>query len=315
MSLSKAVGIPEPDNNLVDFGAVAGELVEKAISGESSKRGLLPGYPTLDKYLDFNPGDLVVVGGYTSNGKTTFSLNLLDHWRDKKVLVFAYESEPDAMVDTMLRMNFPGYVSLVSGAGDEEAKIALRGQVESLQDSKITFCNYPVPFEQLRSICHSRKASEGLDVILLDYLQICPTRQRFSSQNEKMIYFSEQLAAMAMELKVVVIAISALRKYQAQEFSGSQLYPGLDDFRDSNSIVYAADKVLTVTSPGQLGLEGIRVGCQTVPTEGMVMIRILKNRKSRGKYGPGIGEIAYLRLKVNRHRMEEYDPTVEVTVC
>lgn len=242
----------ETNNNLVG----AAELVKMSIDKltELSSRneditGIASGFSTLDKMTaGFQPGDLVIIAARPSMGKTAFSLNLAMHAAMKLKKSVAYFSVEMAKEQLMMRL-------LAS-----EAKVNMSDvRIGRIRDndwprlidkaSKMAETNLYIddtssisPFE-IRSKARRIKAQHGLDMIVIDYLQIMGLNTRVESRERMIAEISKSLKSIAKELRVPVVALSQLNR-GVEGRSGDMRKPVLSDLRESGAIEQDADLIM-----------------------------------------------------------------------
>jgi replicative DNA helicase len=242
----------ETNNSLVG----AAELVKMSIDKltELSTRnqditGVASGFQSLDKMTaGFQPGDLVIIAARPSMGKTAFSLNIAMHAALKLKKSVAYFSVEMAKEQLMMRL-------LAS-----EAKVSMSDvRIGRIKDndwprlidkaSKMAETNLYIddtssisPFE-IRSKARRIKAQHGLDMIVIDYLQIMGMHTKVESRERMIAEISKSLKGIAKELKVPVIALSQLNR-GVEGRTGDMRKPVLSDLRESGAIEQDADLIM-----------------------------------------------------------------------
>ncbi len=229
----------------------------KRIDSSSHRKGLtgLPsGYYELDEILcGFNAGELVIVAARPSMGKTAFVLNCMDHaadpdhapeWLDHpaSVLFFSLEMGHQSIVRRMLcaRARVDAH-KLRTGRIPTEDYAELSRAAGELQKLKIFIDDSPgISALSMRSRAKRIRAKHGLDMIVVDYLQLM-THPKAESRQQEISQISRMLKEMARELEIPVIALSQLSR--AVE-SRDDKRPMLSDLRESGSIEQDADVVL-----------------------------------------------------------------------
>jgi len=216
--------------------------------------GLASGFYELDELLcGFNAGELIIVAARPSMGKTALVLNCMDHaadpdhvpeWIDHSpsVLFFSLEMGHQSIVRRMLcaRARVDAH-RLRTGRIPTEDYAELSRAAGELQRLKIFIDDTPgVSALGMRSRAKRIKAKHGLDMIVVDYLQLM-THPKSESRQQEISQISRMLKEMARELEVPVIALSQLSR--AVE-SRDDKRPQLSDLRESGSIEQDADVVL-----------------------------------------------------------------------
>ena len=219
--------------------------------------GITTGFLDLDQILcGLNKGDLVILAARPSMGKTAFALNLLEHaalsrpeWLDRKpsVLLFSLEMGRQQLVSRMLcclaRVDAH---RLRTGRMPPEDRTELTNAAEYLADTSIFIDDTSgISMMSLRSRARRVKAKHGLDMIVVDYLQLL-TFPKSESRQQEISNISRSLKGLARELEVPVIALAQLSR---QVELRDPPRPQLADLRESGSIEQDADVVMLLYRP------------------------------------------------------------------
>ncbi|MEE9441581.1 MAG: replicative DNA helicase [candidate division Zixibacteria bacterium] len=234
------------------YADIASEII--ADYDERKKRGnglagLSTGYPDLDyKLSGLKPGNMYVLAGRPSMGKTALAVNILnnacqgDHWG----LLFSLEmSQLDISKRTLYSLAGVPFSKADRGQlSDAEAKkVAEAMGAFTARNVKIDDSSSLTPLE-IRAKARRFAGQHNLAVIVVDYIQLMCAKGE--TQNLQIAEISKQLKAMSKELNVPVIAISQLnRKVESRESKR----PNLGDLRDSGAIEQDADVVMFVHRP------------------------------------------------------------------
>ncbi|MEK7072545.1 MAG: replicative DNA helicase, partial [Patescibacteria group bacterium] len=218
-------------------------------------RGLSTGYADLDNLLaGFQKSDLIVLAARPSVGKTSFSLDIARHIavKSKKAVgIFSLEMSKEQLVDRLICAQagvglWKMRTGKLSETTDDFPKI---GQAMSeLSESRIyidDFANTNVM--ELRTKARRLQMEQGLDMIIIDYLQLMEGTGRKSSSENRVQEISEitrALKGVARELDVPVLALSQLSR--AVEQQGGAAIPKLSHLRESGSIEQDADVVMFI---------------------------------------------------------------------
>ena len=219
----------------------------------SNKAGGLIGSSTGFKDLDtklqgIQDGDLVVVAGRPSMGKTSLAMNiaenvLLGKDNEGAVLIFSLEMPGEALTTRMLSgMCKLNQQNVRSGMlKDNELKLLLQ-EGERLKNLPLWIDDSSLlsPME-LRAKARRLKQRHNLKLIVIDYLQLMTSGKRVENRQQEVSEFSRQLKLLAKELNVPVVAISQLNRSPEQR---SDKKPMLSDLRESGSIEQDADVVI-----------------------------------------------------------------------
>ena len=212
-------------------------------------RGLPTGFRDLDNALSgLQKSDLVILAARPSMGKTTLALDIaritsITH--DKSVLIFSLEMSSQQLVDRMLsaqsRVNA---WNLRTGHLSSDRDFSqLRDSLDKLAKAKIFIDDQPGnSIVRMKALSRRLKAEKGLDLIVVDYLQLMTTSKNYDSMVNQVTEISRSLKSLAKELDVPVLALSQLSR--AVESRGGK--PRLSDLRDSGSIEQDADVVMFI---------------------------------------------------------------------
>ncbi len=236
--------------NLKDAIPEAYERMEKLHENKGALRGLPTGFKDLDNMLSgLQNSDLIILAARPSMGKTTLALDiarLSATIHDKSVLVFSLEMSSQQLVDRMLsaqsRVN--AWNLRTGKLSDSKGEFALlRDAMDKLAKAKIFIDDQAGnSIVRMKALSRRLKAEKGLDLIVVDYLQLMSTSKNYDSMVNQVTDISRSLKALAKELDVPVLALSQLSR--AVESRGGK--PRLSDLRDSGSIEQDADVVMFI---------------------------------------------------------------------
>lgn len=255
---------------------VAMKNIQDVQSGNVPKNTIFTDFPTLDKMTrGLKPGEMVLIAARPSVGKTAFALNIaanacLNH--NKTVAVFSLEMPDHLLVKRML-----AYVSKVS-----LSKMDMRGGLSSSADTGKLFDAYRKLSEtqlyiddysmngptDVLSKCRRLKRETGLDLIIIDYLQLMTNggKGREESRQLEVSDMSRRMKIYAKELDVPIILLSQMSRGVEQRIDHT---PKLSDLRESGAIEQDADMVMFLHKESQFN--------PAVP-ENVVKLIIQKNR-------------------------------------
>ncbi len=227
------------------------EAVQQRVqSGQSPITGVPTGFQTLDKNtLGLQPGQLVVLAARPSVGKTAFALNIATHAAaksGKKVAFFSLEMPSEQLALRMLASEAKlDWRKLSQGmlSTYDWHKIAAQGDRLSAASLWLDD-NFVLTPVELRSKCRKlRRENGGLDLVLVDYLQLmhAPSDRASQSREQEIATISRSLKALAKELECPVVALSQLNR-GVEKRKGEP--PMLSDLRESGAIEQDADIVL-----------------------------------------------------------------------
>lgn len=221
--------------------------IEDLYKRKAEVTGLSSGFTVLDKMTSgFQAGELGIIAARPSMGKTAFSLNLATHIalrQAKTVAYFSCEMGRDAVMMRVLASESRINVSNIRSGRIPDAAwpklIQVAGQVgdSGLFIDETTGIS---PME-VRARARRLKASRGLDIIIIDYLQMMRLKQKVDNREREVSEISNSLKSLAKELKIPVIALAQLNRSVEGR---SDRRPMLSDLRESGSIEQDADIIM-----------------------------------------------------------------------
>jgi len=223
------------------------ETAEGAVRG--AKPYVLSSYTGLDEVLGgFQRSDLIIIAGRPSMGKTSFALNIARNVAVEQqgcVALFSLEMARDSLVLRLLASE--------SGINARRVRLGLHSEFDErkimeaigvLSESAIYIDDSPrLKIVEMRSKARRLHFEHGIDLIIVDYLQLIEGENRGENRVQEISYISRSLKALARELNVPVIAVSQLSR--AVEGRPSHI-PQLSDLRESGSIEQDSDVVLFI---------------------------------------------------------------------
>lgn len=227
------------------------EKIELASKTSGSVTGIPTGFLDLDyKMAGLQPSDLILVAARPSMGKTAFVLNIAQHvaFKAKKsVAIFSLEMSKEQLVNRLFALESQvDSQSLRTGNLKDEDWEKLIESAGIIGKSNLIIDDTPgISISELRSKCRKFKLEHGLDLIIIDYLQLMTGRVggRSESRQQEISEISRALKGLARELNVPVIALSQLSRAVEQR---PDHRPMLSDLRESGAIEQDADVVMFI---------------------------------------------------------------------
>jgi replicative DNA helicase len=214
--------------------------------------GVPTGFIDLDRLLTgLQPSDLIIIAGRPGMGKTGFALSLAKNaaqTHKKHVAIFSLEMGNDQLVQRLLAQQ-TGIDSqrLRTGKLQDDEWALLTHAIETLGDTRIFLDDTPgITPLQLRTKCRRLHLEFGLDLIIIDYLQLMSGDTRNDNRVQEVSYISRQLKILAREINVPVLAAAQLSRAVEQR---SDKKPVLSDLRESGSLEQDADIVMFIYRP------------------------------------------------------------------
>ncbi len=222
-------------------------LMEKRAQNKNALTGVTTGFTDLDRKLSgLQKSDLVLIAARPSMGKTALMVNITTNAAQKgdaKVAIFSLEMSKNQLVQRMISAaTHIDLMKIISGSLNEEEWTKVINSMTVLQNLNISIDDTPgmSPVE-MKAKCRRLKAEKGLDLVVIDYLQLMELSSRTESRQQEISAISRSLKALAKELDVPVVALSQLSR--APELR-SDHRPVLSDLRESGAIEQDADVVM-----------------------------------------------------------------------
>jgi replicative DNA helicase len=194
------------------------------------------------------PGDLIIIAGRPSMGKTTLAVNIAENaalGSNKSCAIFSMEMSAESltlrMISSLGRIN---QSNLRSGRLEEQDWPRIDSAMTQLGNAKIFVDETPAlsPTE-IRARARRLKRERGLDLIVVDYLQLMQVAGTKENRATEISEISRSLKALAKELKVPVIALSQLNRGVEQRVEKK---PVMSDLRESGALEQDADVILLI---------------------------------------------------------------------
>jgi len=236
-------GLLNPDQILQDYeGGISAFL-------DPSKRikGISTGFTKLDEYTGgMHAGDLIIIAGRPSMGKTALALNIAQHVALKlkqTVAVFSLEMSKESLLTRMLcaaaRVDSQRFRA---GYLTQEERRKLNHALHELVEAPLFIDDTAgVHLMDIHAKLRRLKAEREVKLVIVDYLQLMTARGRFENRNQEVSALSRGLKLLAKELNVPIMVLSQLSR--AVENRQGDHRPQLSDLRESGSIEQDADVV------------------------------------------------------------------------
>jgi len=223
------------------------EKIEAAYMNKGQITGIASGFTDLDyRTAGFQPSDLILVAARPSMGKTAFALNVAQHVaikQGKKVALFSLEMSKDQLVNRMLCSEaMVDAQKIRTGSLDNEDWKKIARAIGPLSAADIYIDDTPgITMMEVRAKCRRLKLEQGLDFIMIDYLQLMSGAGKSESRQQEISEISRSLKGLAREMDAPVVALSQLsRACEAR----ADHRPMLSDLRESGAIEQDADVVM-----------------------------------------------------------------------
>ncbi len=230
---------------------IAYERLEKLHQGEQDGklRGVTTGFEKLDDILSgFQKSDLVLLGARPSVGKTSLALDVARRsaLEGNKVGVFSLEMSAEQIVDRIIsaQSHVPLWRLRTGRIHDETEFAMIQQSLNTLSDAPFFVEDTPSPnILHIRSMARKLQMEHGLDLLIVDYLQLIVPRTSSNSMVQQATEISRSLKSLARELDIPVLALSQLSRGVEQR---EVKIPRLSDLRESGSLEQDADIVMFI---------------------------------------------------------------------
>ncbi len=238
--------LPQNFASVKDELKTAYDRMEKLHAGGSKIRGVPTGFPEIDLILSgLQKSELVVLGARPSVGKTSLALDIARQAAATGVTVgfFSLEMSREQIIDRIISAasQVPLWHILTGRIENDTEFAMIQNGLDKLSEVKIFVDDSPsLNIIQMRSMARRLQVEHGLDLLIVDYLQLIRPRTSSDNMVAQVTEISRGLKALARELKVPVLAISQLSRGIEQRGG----MPRLSDLRESGSIEQDADVVM-----------------------------------------------------------------------
>lgn len=272
------------------------EIIAK-MSGEGKNVSVPTGYSSLDSVIyGFSRGDLVILAARPSMGKTAFALNIAlnvatkpqKNGDNRTVALFSLEMGAEQLVSRMLcSQGMIDSEKIRAGKLNQEDLEGLEVAIKSLNNKNIFIDDSAfIKVNEIKSKCKILKQEYGLDLIIIDYLQLLQGSKKTDNRQQEVSEISRSLKQMARELECPVIALSQLSRSVE---SRQDKRPMMSDLRESGSIEQDADIVSFLYRDDYYNRENSDEEVNTDVTT--IEVIVAKNRHG----STGIAELAFLK--------------------
>jgi len=256
--------------------------LEKLQEHTGNVTGVPTGFVDLDEMTSgFQKSDLVIVAARPSMGKTSLVLNMALHCgieAGRTAGVFSLEMSKEQLFMRMLtseaRVDAHRFRGGFLGEQDYERLVAAFAR---LHEAKVFIDDSPsIGILEMRAKARRLKMEHGLDMLIIDYLQLMQGRGKFDNRQQELASISRSLKILAKELEIPIIALSQLSR--APE-GRSDHRPQLSDLRESGALEQDADVVMFIYREEMYPVEG------QVPPEAEGVAELIIGKQRNGPTG------------------------------
>ena len=223
------------------------DQINEAVRNQGQVVGLTTGFQQLDSITaGLHPSDLVIVAARPAMGKTAFALNIAQNAAvkgDAKVMIFSLEMSKEQLGQRLLAMEARvDMENIKKGNLNREDWDRILQAADVLAGAEIYIDDTPdVGVFEIKNKCRRMKAEKGLDLVVIDYLQLMHGEGKADSRQQEISNLSRYLKLLAREMDCPVIVLSQLSRAPEQRPNHR---PILSDLRESGSIEQDADIVI-----------------------------------------------------------------------
>lgn len=287
--------------DLVPIADAADEYLERLLLNASipgGVTGLETGLKAVDKALDgLQRSDLIIVAGRPGMGKTGFLIGIAKHVGlalKRNVAFFTLEMSAEQLIQRMIAQetNIDSQKLRSAKLSDGEAQEVVHA-LGVLSESRIFVDDTPaITPLQMRTKCRRMQMEIGLDLVIVDYLQLMSGDTRTENRVQEVSYISRYLKVLARDLNVPVMAAAQLSRAVEQRQDKT---PVLSDLRESGSLEQDADIVMFINRPEQMKEES--------PLHNLAKLIVAKHRN--GPTNSGIDLVFIEKLAMFRDKAYE----------
>ena len=223
------------------------KMIDDAERNKGNTTGLPTGFSHLDeKTSGLQKSDLIIIAARPGMGKTAFALNIAAQSAVKagaSVIIFSLEMSQEQLGQRLIAMQARvESEKLKKGTLERKDWDRINVALDELNETKIVIDDTPgISVMEMRNKCRRLKAEQGLDLIVIDYLQLMTFDGRADSRQQEVSALSRHLKLLAREMDCPVIVLSQLSRAPEQR---QDKRPMLSDLRESGSIEQDADIVI-----------------------------------------------------------------------
>lgn len=235
----------------------------QSVLGATESQGVVTGLKVVDEVLGgLYPAELILVASRPGAGKSSFALSLcysaMRLRGEMSILFFSLEMDRDVVADRFLSfVSGVPYFRIHRNKLTDGDKYMLQEHAQELRDLKMTVLdNRDADLYQIRSEARRCKMESGLDLVVVDYLQLLSAPGKHESRRIEVGKISRGLRSMAKEFSCPVVALAQLkRESEEHRKDASDSRPRLSDLRESGDLEQDADSVVLLHRPGMYSEE------------------------------------------------------------
>lgn len=227
------------------------DLMEKISIDPNSNMGIKVGFPTLDRYTNgFKPGELIIIAARPGIGKTTLAVNFAVNAAlkyGKSIAMFDLEMSALQVAQRFICSTGRVDMNLVKGGTKDNNVWATLFETKKILGNSNIYIDDTTNITpaDILSKCRRLKAQNGLDMVIIDYLQLMKSKNESKDINrqQEVAELTRAIKLAARELEVPIILLSQLNRESEKRTDKT---PQLSDLRESGSIEQDADIVMFI---------------------------------------------------------------------
>ncbi|MEM2138823.1 MAG: replicative DNA helicase [Candidatus Woesearchaeota archaeon] len=270
---------------------------------QEKNHGVLSGITNIDRVLNgFQEGDLIIIAGRPSMGKTAFAVSLILNIGYKQKIpcaFFSLEMTKEQIISRIYSQLSDIDVSkIVKKMLTYEEFNVMYESVKDLSNSNIYIDDTPsMNLIELKSKCVKLVENNGVKIIFIDYLQLMKSGIYKDTREQEVAEISRGLKSLAKQLNVPIVALSQLSRMVETRHDKK---PNLSDLRESGQIEQDADVVMFCYRPEYYNIQEYNIENKTINTDGLFMLLVSKHRNGQ------VGEIP-LKFINYKAKIENYN--------
>ena len=284
------------------------ERIDQLSKHQSLYRGVATGFKKLDSMLSgLQRSDLVILAARPSMGKSSLALDIAKNvavYENLPVGIFSLEMSKDQLVERLLasQANVDSWRlrtgRLQDGPGDNDFS-RLQVAMGSLSEAPIYIDDSgTTSILQMRAMARRLQADKGLGLLVVDYLQLMDSANKYASPIQQVTENSRALKQLARELNIPVLVLSQLSRAVEQR---TPHRPMLSDLRESGAIEQDADVVLFIYREDKYNENSLK--------KNIAEIIVAKHRNG----ATGALELYFDEQRVSFRNLEQGDYMTEIT--
>ena len=240
------------NKNYISIDEAIGKMLNQVYEASKTKTcisGVPTGFRDLDNItLGLQRGDLIVLGGRVAMGKTALALSIARNIAGNNansVLYFSLEMSTEQLVNRIMTMQSHVETEHIKSAqlSDKEWE-SLIESANSISNTKMIIDDTPGNnVDAIRESCMECMGDGGIDLVVIDYLQLITGGREYSSRQEEITEITRKLKALAKEINAPVVVLSQLSRCIEQRDNHRPL---LEDLRESGAVGQDADVVMLI---------------------------------------------------------------------